>query len=93
MSTVMPNAGPPAFYTVREAAQILRVDPATIYRAIREDAFPAVRVRTRYVVPAAALHKLVTEAAESGGCVDVAAIATQRRTAREIARSTGGAPW
>jgi excisionase family DNA binding protein len=92
MSTAIPNAGPPAFYTVREAARILRVDPATVYRAIREDAFP-LRVRTRYVVPAAALHKLVTEAAESGGCVDVAAIATQRRTAREIARLTGGAPW
>ena len=93
MSTDMPNAGPPAFYTVREAARILRVDPATLYRAIREDAFPAVRVRTRYVVPAAALHKLVSEAAESGGCVDVAPLATERRTAREIARLSGGAPW
>lgn len=89
----MPNAGAPAFYTVREAAQILRVDPATLYRAIREDAFPAVRVRTRYVVPAAALDKLVTEAAESGGCVDVARMAAERRTAREIERLTGGASW
>jgi excisionase family DNA binding protein len=93
MSTAMPDAGPPAFYTVREAARILRVDPATLYRAIREDAFPAVRVRTRYVVPAAALDKLVAEAAESGGCIDVARIAAERRTAREIERLTGGAPW
>ncbi|MGH3845656.1 MAG: helix-turn-helix domain-containing protein [Pseudonocardiaceae bacterium] len=93
MSTAIPNANPPAFYTVREAAQILRVDPATLYRAIREDAFPAVRVRTRYVVPAAALHKLVTDAAESGGCVDVARLASERRTAREIARLSGGASW
>lgn len=93
MSTAIPNADPPAFYTVGEAARILRVDPATLYRAIRDDAFPAVRVRTRYVVPAAALHKLVTEAAESGGCVDVAQIAAQRRTAREVARMSGGAPW
>lgn len=91
MSTAIPNANPPAFYTVREAARILRVDPATLYRAIREDAFPAVRVRTRYVVPAAALHQLVTDAAESGGCVDVARIASERRTAREIARLSGGA--
>lgn len=91
MSTDMPNAGPPAFYTVREAAQILRVDPATLYRAIREDAFPAVRIRTRYLVPAAALQQLVTEAAASGGCVDVSRIAAQRRTAREIQRLTGGA--
>ncbi|MCA1693627.1 MAG: helix-turn-helix domain-containing protein [Actinobacteria bacterium] len=93
MSTAIPNANPPAFYTVREAAQILRVDPATLYRAIREDAFPAVRVRTRYVVPAAALHKLVTEAAESGGCVDVARLASERRTAREIERLSGGPSW
>jgi excisionase family DNA binding protein len=93
MNTAMPNADPPAFYTVREAARILRVDPATLYRAIREDAFPAVRVRTRYVIPATALHKLVTEAAESGGCVDVARIAAERRTAREITRLAGGAPW
>lgn len=93
MSTATSHADPPAFYTVREAARILRVDPATIYRAIREDAFPAVRVRTRYVIPAAALHKLVSEAAESGGCVDVAQIATERRTARQIERLTGGASW
>ena len=91
MSTDMPHAGPPAFYTVREAARILRVDPATVYRAIRDDAFPAVRLRTRYVVPAAALHQLVTEAAQSGGCVDVARLAAERRTAREIARLSGGA--
>jgi len=93
MSTALSQTDPPAFYTVREAARILRVDPATVYRAIREDAFPAVRVRTRYVVPAAALQKLVTEAAESGGCVDVARPASQRRTAREIQRLSGGAPW
>ncbi len=93
MNTAIPQTDPPAFYTVREAARILRVDPATLYRAIREDAFPAVRIRTRYVVPAAALHQLVNEAAESGGCVDVARLATQRRTAREIARQSGGAPW
>jgi excisionase family DNA binding protein len=87
------SAASTAFYTVPEAARILRVTPATLYRAIRDDAFPAVRIRTRYVIPASALKKLMTEAAESGGCVDVAAMATQRRTAREVARVSGGAPW
>ncbi|WP_027946055.1 helix-turn-helix domain-containing protein [Amycolatopsis taiwanensis] len=91
MSTAMPNAGQPAFYTVKEAARILRVDPATLYRAIREDAFPAIRLRTRYVIPAAALDKLSAEAADSGGCVDVGRLAAERRTAREIERLTGGA--
>jgi excisionase family DNA binding protein len=81
----------PAFYTVREAARILRVVPATLYRAIREDAFPALRIRTRYVVPAAALHDLMAKAAESGGCVDVAKLAAERRTAREVERLIGGA--
>jgi excisionase family DNA binding protein len=89
----MSNAGPPAFYTVREAARILRVGSATLYRAIREDAFPSVRVRTRYVVPAAAIERLLAEVAESGGCVDVGRLAADRRTAREIERRAGGASW
>lgn len=93
MNATNTNAKVPAFYTVPEAAHVLRVTPATIYRAIREDAFPAVRIRTRYVIPASAVDRLAAEAAESGGCVDVAAMAAQRRTAREVARATGGAPW
>jgi excisionase family DNA binding protein len=87
MSTNTQNAGTPAtFYTVAETARLLRVDPATIYRAIREDAFPAIRVRSRYVVPAAAVEQLAARAAETGGCVDVAAVAAERRLAREVAR-------
>jgi excisionase family DNA binding protein len=93
MDSTNGNVGSPAFYTVAEAARVLRVTPATLYRAIREDAFPAVRIRTRYVVPAAAVDRLAAQAAESGGCVDVARMAAERRTAREVARVTGGAPW
>jgi excisionase family DNA binding protein len=93
MSNVLQDAGSPAFYTVREAARILRVDSSTLYRAIREDAFPAVQVRTRYVVPAAVLEKLIVEAAEFGGRVDPARMVAERRTAREVQRVTGGAPW
>jgi len=80
----------PVFYTVAEAARLLRVDRATIYRAIRQDAFPAVRVRSRYVIPAVAVERMASDAAESGGCVDVAAIAAGRRVAREVARTVGG---
>jgi excisionase family DNA binding protein len=87
------NVELPTFYTVREAARIMRCNPRTLYRAIREDAFPAVRVRTRYVVPAAAVEKLAAEAVQMGGCVDVAKMAAERRTARDVARLTGGAPW
>lgn len=85
-----PTAVRPTFYTVAEAARVLRVDPATIYRAIREDAFPAVRVRSRYVVPAVAVEAMAADAVSSGGCVDVAAIAAGRRVAREVARVIGG---
>jgi excisionase family DNA binding protein len=80
----------PTFYTVAETARLLRVDPATIYRAIRADAFPAVRVRSRYVIPAAAVDQMAEQAAETGGCVDVAAVATARRIGREVARIIGG---
>lgn len=93
MDTAMPNAGEPAFYTVREAARILRVDPSTLYRAIREDAFPAVRVRTRYVVPSAALKRLISEAEQSGRCVDPSRMAAEQRAARDFRRATGGATW
>jgi excisionase family DNA binding protein len=78
------------FYTVAETAALLRVDAATIYRAIREDAFPAIRVRTRYVIPATALEQLATQAAETSSCVDVAAIAAARRLARDVARLAEG---
>lgn len=82
----------PLFYTVAETARLLRVDRATIYRAIREDAFPAVRVRSRYVIPAVAVEQMAADAAETGACVDVAAIARGRRIAREVTRMIGGRP-
>lgn len=87
------NAGstPLIFYTVTEAAHILRVDVATIYRAIREDAFPAVRLRTRYVVPARAVEDIAQQAADSGSVVDVARMTADRRAAREFERKSGGA--
>jgi hypothetical protein len=44
----------PTFYTVAEAARLLRVDPAAIYRAIRAGAFPAVRWPSRPPRPARA---------------------------------------
>jgi excisionase family DNA binding protein len=82
----------PAFYTVREAARILRVDPATIYRAIRENAFPAVRIRNRYIVPAAAVERMAADAAASGSCVDVGRMTVQRRLSDGLASVIGGGP-
>jgi excisionase family DNA binding protein len=81
-----PSPEPPAFYTVAETAKLLRVDPATLYRAIREGAFPAIRVRSRYVVPAAAVRDMADRARETHSCVDVAVVAAERRHARDVER-------
>jgi excisionase family DNA binding protein len=62
----------PIFHTVHEAARILRVDAATIYRSIRAGSFPAIRIRSRYVIPAAALREVAAKAVSSGTCVDLA---------------------
>ena len=61
----------PIFHTVQEAARILRVDAATIYRSIRAGPFPAIRIRSRNVIPAAALREVAAKAVNSGTCVDL----------------------
>jgi len=57
----MPNAGQPAYYTLREAAWILGVEPSKVARAVRLGALWTVRRRNRLVVPASALAGLLTE--------------------------------
>jgi excisionase family DNA binding protein len=70
MRTDMTNAGRPAYYTVREAAWILGVQPSTVSRAIRLGTLRAVRRHGRLVVPAAALARLLSndpQATRDGG--------------------------
>lgn len=62
----------PRFYTVAEAARILRVDDGTVYRAIHADEFPAVKVRGRYVIPARFLDELEAEAVARRSVANVA---------------------
>src|SRR4029078_3746584 len=62
----------PAFLTVEEVADVLRVDPVTIYRAIRAGELPAVKIRKRYVVPRRAIDMLVDDVVTTGSCVDTA---------------------
>lgn len=67
------TADGPIFYTVAEVAEILRVDAATVYGSIRADAFPAVRIRSRYVIPAGAVIEMAEDAARCPGLgVDLA---------------------
>jgi excisionase family DNA binding protein len=56
MKTTGPHAGRPAFYTVDQAAWILGVSTDRIHRAIRTGTLPALRRRSRHVVPGAALQ-------------------------------------
>lgn len=48
----------PRFLTVREAARRLRVSPMSLYREIEAGKFPAVRIRSRLVVPSRALQEI-----------------------------------
>lgn len=64
-------ARPKRFYTVSEVAKLLGLSDPTVYRAIREGEFPAIRVRGRYVIPAKAIDQLEAEALV-GGLVDSA---------------------
>ncbi|MGZ3140953.1 helix-turn-helix domain-containing protein [Lentzea chajnantorensis] len=90
-ATSAAGSNPPLFYTVSEAARLFRVDAQTVYRAIHDDAFPAVRLRSRYVIPARAVEELIQRAAESGGVVDIAEMIAARRSAREFEQKAGGA--
>jgi hypothetical protein len=64
-------------YSVPEAAALFSISQGYLYRLVRADAFPAIRLRLggdqgRYVVPALAVEKLLEDASASGGCVDIA---------------------
>lgn len=75
-----------AFFTVREAAEIMRVSTSTLYAAIREEAFPAVRIRGRYVIPSKAVAMLIDRATETGTVIDPAIVVAERRQANYLAR-------
>lgn len=48
--------------TLREAAEIMGVSQSTMYAAAREGdlPFPVLRIKTRYVIPAAPFHKAIS---------------------------------
>jgi excisionase family DNA binding protein len=67
MSTDKSNAGEPAYYSIREAAWILGVKPSTVSAAIRLGTLCAVRRRSRLMVPASALTRLLAQPTADGG--------------------------
>jgi len=62
----------PRFYSVHHAARILGVSPMTVYRAINEGTFPAIRVRNRFAVPAKAIDDMEASALQTRSIVDTA---------------------
>jgi hypothetical protein len=59
MSNSKPKTGSPAFYTVKQSAWILGLSEAEMLDAIHKGVVPVVRRRSRLVVPAAALRRLL----------------------------------
>lgn len=72
------NDRTPRFRSVPETAEILGMSEVTLYRAIREGQFPAVKVRGRYVVPSRALDDMETAAMATGAVVDAAGYTVMR---------------
>jgi excisionase family DNA binding protein len=62
----------PAFYSVSEVATILGLSSMTVYRAIADGEFPAVKIRGRLIVPAKAVEAMIEAATEHGTVVEAA---------------------
>lgn len=58
------------FRSVGEAARMFGVSEMTLYRAIHEGKFPAVRIMGRLIVPLQAIESMAAAAIEDGGLVD-----------------------
>jgi excisionase family DNA binding protein len=73
------SAPSPLFYSVPEAATLVRTSAVTLYRAIREGEFPAMRIRGRLVVPARAIEAMIDAAIDEHTVVDTAGWSVVRR--------------
>lgn len=62
----------PRFYSVAQVAAMLGMSPMTVYRAIAERQFPAVRIRGRLIVPAKAVDAMADVATAEQTVVDAA---------------------
>jgi excisionase family DNA binding protein len=62
----------PRFYSVAATARMLGTSEMTLYRAIKDGEFPALKIRGRVVVPARALEVMSDTAVAESRAVDVA---------------------
>ncbi len=66
------RAQEPRFYSVAEVAAIFGLSSMTVYRAIQEGEFPALKIRGRVIVPAKAVEAMIEAASTDGSLVDAA---------------------
>jgi hypothetical protein len=64
MSTDFPDTGSSGVFSIRETVWILGVDTSEVCRLIRVGALPTIRRRSRLVVPAHALVRLLPASGE-----------------------------
>lgn len=62
----------PRFYSVAEAAKMFGMSTMTLYRAIHDGEFPAIRIRGRLIIPAKAVDDLSEAAVRTNTAVDAA---------------------
>ncbi len=60
------------FYSVAEVARMFGMSSMTVYRAIADGEFPAVKIRGRLIVPAKSLDAMVEAATSTQAAVDSA---------------------
>lgn len=60
----------PRFYSVAEVARMFGMSSMTVYRAIADGHFPAVRVRGRLTIPARAIEGMAEAAVAEQTVVD-----------------------
>ena len=63
---------PRLFHSVAETAELCGLGVMSVYRAIKDGRFPAVKVGNRLLVPDAALHQMAQDAIAANGIVDAA---------------------
>lgn len=68
----------PRFYSVAQVARIFGMSSMTVYRAIADGQFPALKVRGRLIVPAKVIDEMAEAAMGEGVVVDVASWVVDR---------------
>ena len=76
----------PRFYSVGDAARLLGLAEMTIYRAISAGEFPAVRIRGRLIVPAAAIDAMAAAAVGGNRLINAAEWVRPAESITEVTR-------